>query len=810
MTKFLIRKIAGSFLFFFIYNSATAQNLIKKITGHVVDERREPVHLASASLIRSDGTLVSQSPTDMAGNFNIQISGSGKVFLKVTYVGFREYRSGLFNIADTTFHLIEMTPLSTTLKGVEVQAKKSIIELDGSTLVYNVTQSVTAQGGTALEALKRTPGVNVENESNLTLNGKSGVLVLIDGKQTYLSGKDLADFLKTLPASTIRSISVMNTPSAKYEASGTVGIINIKTSKLQVSGINSTVTTGLAYGLSLKQNEDIALNYRTKKINFFGNYSHFLGHYNYQYGTDRQQSGKSYDSRTDDLDDRKKLLGRLGLDYMLNSKNVIGILISGNYLYGGGATATKTKITIPPSDAVDQTLDAFNDYYGQQTKRYNLNLNYKYEDTSGHVLNVDADYGSFAKWNGNLQSNLYRDANGTALNETKYRILNTINIDLKGAKVDYTAKFLKGQFETGLKYSSVISGNDARFLHAGKAVDSLDNRRSNVFRYDERISSGYVNYKKDLAKWSVQAGLRMESTSSTGTLAYQIPSGDSTAIIKRNYTNLFPSFSLNFKPGPVHNLSFAYARRIERPAYQDLNPFVYLLDELSFWQGNPFLKPQLVNRFSFQYAYHSTTIVGLSYSHTSQFFANVVDTVQVEKIVIMTKNLGQQNNWSLTVNQLFKPAKWWDASLNGLVYYLQNDIVFDQYRSLNLQRLALRVALQQTLKLPFKTTGEAAFTYNSKRLSGANNISNPVSQLDLGLQKSVLSNKATLRLAVTDIYKGSQSRYTQSLPGLNATSYGYYEARQIKLNFTYRFAGSSVKAPRNRNSALDNESGRIK
>jgi hypothetical protein len=810
MIRLSINRILSGFLLLFFGQSAFCQQPAVKVAGVVLDEMHRPVVAAGAALIKSDGTVAGQVATDRSGNFILRVTNSGTFALRVSCIGYQEYRSAKFTLTDTTFKAIELQTLSTTLKDVVVQSKKRLIEMNGSTLVYNVGQSVAAQGGTALDALKRAPGVNVENESDLTLNGKSGVLVLIDDKQTYLSGNDLADYLKSLPASTIRSIAVMNTPTAKYDASGTAGIINIKTTKLQVAGFNGTLTTGLAYGQSLKQTEDIALNYRRKKINLFGNYSHFLGHYNYQYGTDRQQSGKAFDSRTDDLDDRKKLLGRIGMDYILNSKNVIGVLVNGNYLFGGGSTATHTGISSPPSAAIDQTLDAFNDYYGQHTKRYNINLNYKFEDTLGHVLNVDADYGSFTKWNGNLQSNLYRDAGGAALSETRYRILNNIDIDLKGAKVDYASKLWKGQLEAGLKFSSVISRNDARFLHVRTFADSLDKRRSNVFKYDESIASAYVNYKKDIEKWSFQGGLRMESTGSTGTLTYRLNTRDSVALIRRRYANFFPSLSINFKPGLKHNLSLSYARRIERPAYQDLNPFVYLLDELSFWQGNPFLQPQLINRLTLQYAYRSATIIGLSYSRTNQFFASVTDTVQTDKIAIMTRNLGQQTNWSLTINQLVSPAKWWEVNFNGLVYYLQNDIAFDQYRALNLKRLAYRVAVQQTLKLPLNSTGDIAFTYNSRRLSGANNLSLPLSQLDLGLQRNFLSNKATVRLAVTDIYKGSQSRYTQQLPGLTATSYGYYEARQVKLNFTYRFTGGSVKAPRTRNSALDNESGRIK
>jgi len=257
-------------------------------------------------------------------------------------------------------------------------------------------------------------------------------------------------------------------------------------------------------------------------------------------------------------------------------------------------------------------------------------------------------------------------------------------------------------------------------------------------------------------------------------------------------------------------LSLSYARRIERPAYQDLNPFVYLLDELSFWQGNPFLKPQLVHRVGLQYAYKSSTIIGFNFAHTNQFSASVTDTLQQNKIVMVTRNLGTQSNWSLSLTQVIGMTKWWDATFNGLLYYIQNGIAFDQYRNLNLKQLAYRMSLQQSFKLPFELTGEVISTFNSRRLTGANNFTLATSQVDLGLQRLLLNKKGTLRLAVNDIYNGNQSRYTQNFPGYTSTNYGYYESRQVRLNFTYRFTGGSVKAPRNRASALDAEGGRIK
>ncbi|HEX6430753.1 MAG TPA: outer membrane beta-barrel family protein, partial [Niastella sp.] len=628
-------------------------------------------------------------------------------------------------------------------------------------------------------------------------------------KQTYLSGKEIADLLKTMPASEIKFFEIINSPTAKYDAAGTAGIINIKTLKSQIKGLNASVTTGVAYGVSFKQNLDFSFNYRKNNYNIYGGYNHFLGNYYYVYGSNRCQNNKEYASATDDTDARKKLGARIGFDYNIDKQNTIGVLLNSNFVLGGGLTNTRTNISVPDSGIV-QKLTANNDYYFQETDRYNANINYKYENAAGNMFNIDVDYGYFKKDNSNLQSNIYTDNQESILSQHLYRSLNGIKISLKAIKFDYTTPLAHGILETGAKYSGIRSDNVANFYHVLTATDSLDNRRSNTFRFNEQISSGYVNYKKELGKWTVQAGVRLENTSATGTLHFKMNNKDSAEAIDRNYTNLFPSFSVSVKPRENHSFSLAYSRRIDRPAYQDLNPFVYLLDELSFWQGNPFLQPQLSHRASLQYVFKSSTIISVIYAYTDQYSNRITDTLDVSKIVMIPRNLGVQKSISLSVSQNVTPTKWWDITFNGTMFHIYNKISFDSYRNLALKQLAARVNLQQRFKLPYALIAEVSGYVNTKRLTGANEISRGTSQVDIGLQKSFLKNKAIIRLAVNDIYKGTKARSVQSFDGFYMESYSYWETRQVRLNFTYKFTNSNVKGPRSRSSALDNENGRIK
>ena len=781
----------------------------KAVTGTVVDKKNVAVSLATVTLHSSNEKNILSVITNRKGQFSIQFDDFEKFFVRVRHVGYQDFQSNVFDSNNLDLDTIVLLPIAQNIDAVDVRAKKKTFEIEGGKIIYNVENELGAQDVSVLEALKRAPGLYVEKEENITLNGQAGVQILIDGRQTYLSGKDLIDLLKSLSSNNLKSIEIINSPTAKYDATGQAGIINIKTKKNQIKGINGSLTSTLAYGVSAKQLQNIAISHRVNKLNVFGSYNHTLGNYNYIYGTNRQQNSKSYDSHTTDVDKRQKISSQVGLDYQINDKNIIGFVANGNFIFGGGITKTHTDISYLPSNAFVESLDAINDYYGQGTSRYNFNANYKYEDTLGYSLSIDADYGLFDKWNKNLQSNIYTDNQGVISDDNLYRTLNGIDIDLKGIKLDYGMNLWKGKLEGGFKYSHVGSFNDSRFFHVAQLVDTLDNRRSNDFHFGEAVSAAYFDYKRNIRNFSLQGGIRVENASSEGKLFYIENDVERNENITRNLTNLFPFFSVSLLPTTNSTMSFSYAKRIARPAYQELNPFIYMLDELSFWQGNPFLNPSLTHRLTYLYSFKNSTIVSLNFAYTDQLTAKVIDTLDTEKIVMITKNLGTQKHWSLNLTQQFSVNRYWDITFNGLFYYIDNSVSFDKNRSFELKQYAGRVSLVQAFKLPFNMNGELTAVYNSKRLSGANTLSRSISQVDIAIQKKLLKDKATIRFAINDIYKGNKSRYTQDFPGFSSSSYGYYESRQMRLSFTYRFSNGKTKAQRSHKSALESESSRM-
>ncbi len=784
------------------------------LIGEVIDAEGHQMPFATIVLFEGakqvNGVIANEHGTFQ---FHHPLKVGNPYVLKVSSMG-HETSQLSFSMSTTLlskdFGKIKLKQSAKMLKEVNVSGSQKVIEMDGSNLIFNVSKSISAQGTNALELLGRAPGVNVGTDNNISLNGKAGAAVLIDGKQTYLSNREIAELLKSMSASEIKSIEIITSPSAKYDASGTAGIINVRTQKSNVQGFSAALTSGLSYGVYLRNNQDLALNFRKNRLSIFGNYSHFIGYYSYLYGGDRIQEGKFYNSFTDDIDKRKKMGSRLGADFAIDKNHTVGILLNGNFLFGGGITDTKTDIGQAQSNIIDQTLTAINDYYHQQTQRYNVNLNYKYEDTLGTIINFDADYGDFTKGSGNLQSNKYTASNQTVISDNLYRSVNAIDIGLRAVKADYTTKLWKGKLETGLKYSSVSADNDSKFLEIKPDGEFIDPNRSNHFVYREEIANAYINYQKTFGKWQLQAGLRVENTASKGNLDEASSVFGDLKVTERNYTNWFPFFSATVKPNATHNFSLSYSRRIDRPAYQNLNPFIYLLDELSYWQGNPFLEPQLSHRVLLQYAYKSATIIGLSYTYTDKFSVEVTDAVDDTKIVMVPRNMGIQQHLALTLTQTLQPYKWWNITFNGTLFGLHNDIDFGAGRKLNLKQLAGRLNLQQNFKLPYQLTAEIMGVYNSKKLAGANQFPNATSQIDLGLQRNFMDNKATLRFIFSDIYKGTKASSIQQVEGLYIRNYSYFETRQVKLNFSYRFSSGSSKGPRTRSSALENEQGRIK
>ncbi|MDY0903322.1 outer membrane beta-barrel family protein [Pedobacter sp. CFBP9032] len=782
------------------------------LKGKLKNENNEPVEGATLLLKDAEnGQVVKQELSEADGTFSFAVS-AGSYVLAVSYLGAFVYQNDQLQLsASVDLGELKIKTANLNLKEIVIQSSRNqpLIKVEGRKMIYNVQRSITAQGSTALEALKKTPGVMVKQDNSVSINGASTALVMINGRQTYLQAEELAQLLKSISASDLKSIEIIKNPSAEYDAAGTGGIVNLVLQKSTTEGFNGSINNGLAYGKTIKQNTNLNLNFRQGKLNMFGSYNHSFGHYAMDYDNDRTTNGKVYLNANHDVDKKHHIASTLGADYAIDTTKTIGVVLNGNFSAGGGLITPVTGIYDQLTGRLLQTLRSQSSYPEQMTQRYNTNLNYRYKGTDHTTLDIDADYGIFDASTSNLSTNAYYNPSGEFQSANKFLVANSRNIKLYALKADYSFKIGKGKMLTGAKFSSVNAKNVFDQYDANGSEKVIDISLSNSFNYKEQISAAYVKYETSFSEdLAMDLGLRLENTHSTGDLQPRDGSIQSTNSVVRNYLNIFPTASITYKTKGSGTYNLSFARRIDRPAYNNLNPFSYPVDELSYWKGNPFLRPQYANTLALQYSYKKTTI-SASYTHTNDISNEITEVLTGNVINMIPRNIGFQNNLNMTVTQELNLAKWWNVSFTAMGYLLENKVGTIEYGNYSRQRFAGTINVQQNFNLPGEITAEFAGVVNSKNISGLNTDVKGNSQVDLGFQRNLMNKKATLRLAVSDLFRANKIITDTQLNNLLLHTTYAGETRQIRLNFTYRFGNNKVKTKDARESGLQNESQRL-
>ena len=712
---------------------------------------------------------------------------------------------------DLTAPEIILSKVTGNLKEVTVVSRKPVIEMRADKTILNVEGSVNAVGQDALELLRKSPGVLVDKDDNISLSGKNGVQVYIDGRPTPLSGKDLSNYLKTIQSSQIEAIEIITNPSAKYDAAGNAGIINIRLKKNKSFGTNGSINAGYNIGTYPKYNGGFALNHRNKKINVFGNYNYNNNHNESYMNFHREQLDTLFSQKGTMTFLNKGHGFKAGLDYFINSKQTIGVMVNGNFSKNTFLNYGHTPISYIPTGIVDRILIADNRSDGERNNM-NFNGNYRYADTLGRELNVDADYGFYDLHNAQFQPNYYYDPSGSILLSSRiYDMIAPTNIDIYTLKADYEQNLKKGRFGIGGKISYVKSGNDFQRYNVMPSYKSLDTLRSNDFNYKENINAMYVNYNKPFKGFMIQAGLRVENTNSQG-----ISSGFSwdngyvqyDSSFTRNYTDVFPSAAITFNKKPTNQFSVTYSRRIDRPAYQDLNPFEFKLDEYTYQKGNTQLRPQYTNSFGLTHTYKYKLTSTLNYSHVNDVFTQLIDTAEKSKSFITKKNLATQDIVSLNISYPFT-YKWYSVFANLNTYYTHYKADFGTGRKVDLDVVAFNIYSQHTIRFGKGWTGELSGFYTSPSIWAGTFKSKEMWGIDAGLQKALFKGKGNLKVAVSDIFRTMQWGGVSEFAGQYIKVGGGWESRLFKLNFTYRFGSAQVKTARQRKTGLEDENKRV-
>lgn len=791
-----------------IVNANAQSNSV--ITGRIIRDNKEPVVAATIALLKtSDSSLAKVAVSDDNGNFSVPNIASGKYWLRVTAVGFDNYEKKDIVIDEQKeLQLPEITlmQVSTSLKEVTVTAQKPIIEVKADKTVFNVEASINATGSTAYELLQKSPGVVIDQNDNILLKGRGGVTIQIDGRPTQLSGTDLTELLKSMQSSEIESIELISNPSSKYDAEGTAGIINIKLKKNKNFGTNGSVTAGYAIGIFSKYNTSLSLNHRNAFMNAFGNYGNNWGNRRNELDIYRIQNDTVYDQRSNSIWSGLRQNFKGGIDFFLNSKNTLGVLVTGNLANGHGVGSSHTDISGADDSSVTKILSADNtiDF---KFNNLNFNGNHRFADTLGHELNTDVDYGRYRNNRDGLQPNVYTAPDGSILDEKIYHSISPTNIDIYTLKSDYSQNFLKGKLGAGIKLSFVKTDNTYDFYNVIDDVDVLDETRSNRFVYTENINAAYVNYQRTVKNFDVQFGLRMEQTNSEGDLTSTISVQDQN--VKRHYLDFFPSGGITYNASEKNSLTLSYSRRIDRPNYQELNPFEYKLDELTYRKGNPFLNPQYTDKVELSHTYNNFLTSSLSYSFTKDFFAQITDTINGNASYLTTRNLAREQVVSLDISASFNATKWWNIFIGPSTYYVAYNADFGEGKVIDNGQFVFSFYVDNTIKLPKKFSIEVSAWYSSPSIWGGSYKTDDQGSLDAGIQKKLFKDRGTLKLNVTDILHTAPWSSVGSYGGLYIRASGSWESQQFKATFSYRFGNNQVKNARQRHTGSESESQRI-
>lgn len=792
----------------------------KNISGQIKDIQNAPVAGALIQLKKvNDSTAVHKTISKENGKFVFGNLSNDSFVLIISSAGSKKYTSNHLAINEqrTTIVLpvIILIPAEETeLKAVTVTARKPLLEQDIDKTIVNVEAMMSSATSNALEVLQKTPGIIVEANGDISLNGRQGVTVLIEGRPTYMSASDLAAYLRSIPGSTLDKIELMSNPPAKYDAEGNA-VINIRLKRSRTQGYTGSASLSFAQGTYNSSYNAININYLDKKVNLFGNlsinadknfdedkYDRVFYDSNYI----KTSSAQLHNYYTYKLYD---LTARLGMDYSLSSKTIIGFITS---MYGRNKTEQMDynnsivfyANNIPDSSGYGNTSG--NSKWRQATA--NINLLHKF-NTHGKELSADINYINYNNTGNRLLNNFIALDNAGADSNYIFQYYQPSDINIYTFKTDYSHPFNnKMVLSAGIKSSFVKNDNASDYTDIVENTHKPDQSKSNHFIYNEHINAIYINARKDWKRFGVQLGLRAENTNTKGHQLGNDIVPDSTNT--NHYTGIFPSLFVSYKLDSAgrHNLSVNLSRRINRPNYQQLNPFLIFLDQYSYSTGNPYLGPSYHNYLELNYRYKQFIGISFQYNRNTQGFFNA--TQVMDNIFISRPENTQLRSMMAIMNNLnFPVAKWWKLNINiAGAHFLTKGSLYDQ--NLDQRIYAYRFGLLSQFTLAKNWNAEISGRYTSSTIQ-LQRIYAPRYYVDAGIQKKILKGKASIRLNASDIfYTLNQKEQITGLPFAASYHITTQDSRRISIAININFGKDSFKRKRSYNdNAADDEKGRV-
>ncbi len=802
------------FLLFTLFMASFSLNSqTHTIKGKLMETNKLPLPYASVILKKAvDSSFVKAELSSEDGGFTFEGIETGKFFIEVELIGFKKTSSRVFDLdQNIVLDELEVASDEQVLGEVTVKAQRALIEIKPDRNIFNVQGTINSAGENGLTLLRKAPGVRLDNNNTVTVLGRTGVLVYVDGKRIPLSGDDLTNYLQSLTSEQIDRIEIITNPGAKYEAQGNAGIIDIRLKKDKNEGGTGSVNFGFGQGRQNQFNVGGSGNFRKGKINVFGNANYTDGALWNKLIFKNYQNGLLLDESNIQISSFKNINTRLGIDYSLNKNSTIGVLVSVLPSRSNSTSDNISKISRQSTlDKIDSVLVAPNTSEATSSQfAYNLNYAYNKNKTS---VNFDADYANYNSDPSNNQPNFYySNVNQSQLLSSRInRYASPSEISILALKLDIESKLKNTTLGYGAKYSKINTDNNFSFFNKIDNEFKFNNRRSNQFIYDEGVMAAYVTLNGKLSKYiNFTSGLRMENTDILGTL--NVFADDlKVEPFKRDQIQFFPSLGVTYSKNPMHSYSLKFGRRINRPDYKVLNPFREQLSELSFAKGNQTLNPEIVNNAELSYTLKYMYNFNLSYSQISNQITRLIgpDDSDARASFISWDNLASQKLLSLNASIPHQFNKWWSAYFNAGVSYIDNQADYGSNGKVDVQVVTYNVYQQQTFTLPKGFKGEFSGWYSGPGVWGGVFLYEALYSLDLGLSKKILKDKMNIRLSASDIFFSSGWKGVSQFNGLRGEGRGNYDSRRVNLAISYDFGNFNVKS-RKRTTSSESELKRI-
>jgi hypothetical protein len=767
----------------------------------VVNRQHQAVGGATVRLLNA-GKVIGNTAAGDDGIAIFTNLAKGTYNCLVSATSYQPVTTGEFQLPGSDHDTVVLQATHDVLTEVTVNAHAPPVEVRRERTIINVEASVTNAGATVAEVLERSPGVTMDKNGNISLNGRQGVLVMIDDKPTYLSGDDLVNMLAGMSASQVSKIELVFSPPARYDASGSAGVINIHTKKNSNNGFNGTITVSYGQGIYPKSNNSLVLNYRKDKINGFFNYSNA----DIKYLADLYAYRKYYDASNQNvtaiLEQRSYFSGtlenntiRTGLDYTPSSRMTLGVALTGVDIQRHGNNTSNANWQSPDGTPDSSTHTTNTQLNGFKNGAVNLNARRTLSRTT--EISADVDYLHYQMEG---KQNFNNQLSGPSGYDEVFRTYFPTTINIFSGKLDGTAKIgPDASFQAGLKSSSSHTDNTAIYENWLNQQWVKDFDRSNHFTYQENIQAAYASYDGKTRRFSYQAGLRFEYTAYTARQSGNSQQPDSN--VSRNYASLFPNTTVSYKLDSSNSLALIVGRRTDRPIYQYLNPFAYVINKYTYVTGNPYLLPQYTWNFELSHQYKDLLTTGISYSLTSNYFSQLFLADTTKTILYYTQgNVGHVYNIGITASLNLHPASWWSVQLSAVFNHKQLRGFNGNEYTTSISQLHVNADNQLTFGNGF--TGEISGFYNTRSRVDIQELLYATGQLAAGVSKAVLKKKGTVKLGIRDIFRANVMEGLTSFP--NATEYYQYkmDTRILTLTFIFRF-GQSFKSSRHEDGAAE-------